>query len=117
MINKLKGGIFGLLVGDALGVPYEFHNPEQIPPFEQIDMIPPKNFRTSYPNVKYGTWSDDGAQALCLLDSLICKGIFDLKDFSDRVLASIIMCSMQVSRLHWLCQNINTVLPPNCAEM
>lgn len=87
MINKLKGGIFGLLVGDALGVPYEFHNPEQIPPFEQIDMIPPKNFRTSYPSVKYGTWSDDGAQALCLLDSLICKGIFDLKDFSDRVLA------------------------------
>ena len=34
-----------------------------------------------------GTWSDDGAQAFCLLDSLITCGMFDLKDFSDRLLA------------------------------
>ena len=33
-INKLKGGIFGMLVGDALGVPYEFHEPEYSEEFE-----------------------------------------------------------------------------------
>ena len=85
--NRIKGGIFGLLVGDALGVPYEFYSAEKIPPYEQIDMIPPKGFRKTYPNIKFGTWSDDGAQALCLLDSLLSMGKFDLKDFSDKLLA------------------------------
>ncbi|MBR1593123.1 MAG: ADP-ribosylglycohydrolase family protein [Ruminococcus sp.] len=85
--NKIKGGIFGLLTGDALGVPYEFHSAEDIPPYEEIEMTPPHNFMTSYPNVKNGTWSDDGSQALCLLDSLLQRGKFDLDDFSDKILA------------------------------
>ena len=29
--EKLAGGLIGLLVGDALGVPYEFHAREEIP--------------------------------------------------------------------------------------
>ena len=32
-----------------------------------------------------GTWSDDGVQALCLLDSLLRAGRFSLKDFSESV--------------------------------
>lgn len=24
--ERLKGGLFGLIIGDALGVPYEFHS-------------------------------------------------------------------------------------------
>jgi ADP-ribosylglycohydrolase len=31
--DRIKGGIVGLLVGDALGVPYEFHNRISIPVF------------------------------------------------------------------------------------
>ncbi len=31
-INRIKGGLYGLLIGDALGVPYEFHSPSDIPP-------------------------------------------------------------------------------------
>lgn len=31
--EKIRGGIVGLLVGDALGVPYEFHPREEIPFF------------------------------------------------------------------------------------
>lgn len=27
--NRIKGGLYGLLVGDALGVPYEFHSKEK----------------------------------------------------------------------------------------
>ena len=86
-INKLKGGIFGLLVGDALGVPYEFHPSEDIPSLDKIEMQPPVGFSRAHHGVPIATWSDDGAQALCLLDSLICVGRFDLKDFSDKVLA------------------------------
>jgi hypothetical protein len=29
--DRIEGGIYGLLIGDALGVPYEFHEPEAIP--------------------------------------------------------------------------------------
>ncbi|HCJ41794.1 ADP-ribosylglycohydrolase family protein [uncultured Ruminococcus sp.] len=86
-VNMVKGGIFGMLVGDALGVPYEFHKAEDIPPYEKIEMTPPDGFMRAHFSVAPATWSDDGAQALCLLDSLAEKGKFDLDDFSDRVLA------------------------------
>lgn len=85
--NKYAGGLYGLLIGDALGVPYEFYKAQDIPPYDQIEMVPPKGFRKSYPEVAPGTWSDDGAQALCLLDSLISCGKFLLKDFSERLSA------------------------------
>ena len=35
--------------------------------------------------VEAGTWSDDGAQALCLLDSLLSCDVFSLEDFSERL--------------------------------
>lgn len=86
-MEKWKGGLYGLLIGDALGVPYEFHSVEEIPPYEEIEMQPPLGFYRAHSNIEPGTWSDDGAQALCLLDSLISCGSFQLKDFSDRLLA------------------------------
>lgn len=85
--DRRKGGLYGLLVGDALGVPYEFHRAEEIPPYDQIEMEPPAGFCRAHSGVKPGTWSDDGAQALCLLDSIVTCGAFNLKDFSDRLLA------------------------------
>jgi ADP-ribosyl-[dinitrogen reductase] hydrolase len=69
-LNQAKNGILGLLVGDALGVPYEFTKPEEIPPFDAIEYDPPSGFEPAY-NVPPGTWSDDGAQALCVLDTLL----------------------------------------------
>ena len=68
--ERLAGSLLGLLVGDALGVPYEFHPPEAIPPLEQIEFSPPNGFQRAHSNVPPGTWSDDGAQALALLHSL-----------------------------------------------
>lgn len=78
--------MLGLLIGDACGVPYEFHGPDQIPAFEKIDMQPPAGFRRSFAHVPVGTWSDDGAQALCLLDSLLQCAKLDLADFGNRLL-------------------------------
>ena len=69
--NRIKGGLYGLLVGDALGVPYEFHHSSQIPEFDLIEPEPPAGFSRAHSGVKPATWSDDGAQALCLLDSLL----------------------------------------------
>ena len=80
MENNIKGGIYGLLIGDAVGVPYEFKNANDLPPFDQIDMIPPKSFDRTYPNIAVGTWSDDGSQALCLLNSLLLCKKLDPKD-------------------------------------
>lgn len=83
--DKIKGAIYGLLIGDAVGVPYEFNSSEQLPEYSKIDMIPPADFKKTYPNIPLGTWSDDGAQALCLLDSLLYKKQFDAQDFMNRV--------------------------------
>ena len=73
--------LIGLLVGDALGVPYDFTKPENIPPLHQIEMEPPAGFRRAHRDTPSGTWSDDGAQALCLPASLLSCGRLDLDDF------------------------------------
>ncbi len=85
--DRLAGGLFGLLIGDALGVPYEFASPEAIPEANLIEMAPPADFERARSNVPPGTWSDDGAQALCLLASLLERDRFDAVDFSERLLA------------------------------
>ncbi len=82
--ERIEGGIWGLLVGDALGVPYEFHPPENIPPAQVIEFTPPPGFRRAHTSVPPGTWSDDGAQALALLDSLLDCGKFDRVDVGQR---------------------------------
>jgi ADP-ribosylglycohydrolase len=69
----MEWGILGLLVGDALGVPYEFTKPEKIPPLKEIEYTPPKGFKRAH-NVPPGTWSDDGSQALCVLDAVLNAG-------------------------------------------
>jgi ADP-ribosyl-[dinitrogen reductase] hydrolase len=79
-------GIVGLLVGDALGVPYEFHDPSEIPARHAIEMTPPDGCRRSHAGVPVGTWSDDGAQALVLLASLVECRRFSLIDLADRLL-------------------------------
>lgn len=84
--EQIKGGLIGLLVGDALGVPYEFHAPDALPPLEAIEFVPPTGFRRTYPEIPVGTWSDDGAQALCLLASLLECNVLNLEDLSQRFL-------------------------------
>ncbi len=84
--ERLKGGLIGLLVGDALGVPYEFHPPAMIPAPSEIEFEPPPGFPRAHARVAPGTYSDDGAQALCLLASLLEHGRLDPDDLGLKLL-------------------------------
>ena len=77
-----EAGLWGLLIGDAVGVPYEFHPPSELPANDAIDLCPPAGFRRAHADVPAGTWSDDGAQALALLDTLLSSNELDLAHFA-----------------------------------
>jgi ADP-ribosylglycohydrolase len=77
-------GILGALVGDALGVPFEFKRGDQIP--RQIDVFMPPGFPKTYGHIPYGVWSDDGAQLLCLLDALLQPGGYRDATFAANLL-------------------------------
>jgi len=82
--NKLLGALYGALIGDACGVPYEFKWPAAIPPLDQIDMTPPAGYDRTWESIPVGTYSDDGAQQLCLLKRLLeCERP---EDFDERAL-------------------------------
>lgn len=85
--ERLLGGLYGLLVGDAVGVPYEFHTPATLPPWEEIELTPPAEFRRAHTRAPAGAWSDDGAQALCLLASLLECRRLDADDLGRRFVA------------------------------
>ena len=65
-MNHYKNGIIGLVVADALGVPYEFKSREKIKQNPCVDMIGHGTF-----NVEEGCWSDDSSMTLATLDSLV----------------------------------------------
>src|SRR5687768_15596387 len=75
LADRLAGGVMGHLVGDAVGVPYEFK------PASAIGEV---RFGATGPHGQPpGTWSDDGALMLALLDSLLSCG-FDTTDQGRR---------------------------------
>lgn len=82
--SQIQGALFGLLVGDALGVPYEFTPPDKLPPRAQLEMTPPPGWPRAH-QVPNGIWSDDGACALALLDSLLDCGALDLPDLARKL--------------------------------
>jgi ADP-ribosylglycohydrolase len=85
-MDRILGGLWGLLIGDALGVPYEFNDPSDLPPIDKIEFNPPNGFDRSHRGVLPGTWSDDGAQALCLLDSLLECKTMNINNFASKLL-------------------------------
>lgn len=72
---KVKSGLFGLAVGDALGVPVEFESRAYLKENPVVDMI---GFGTHHQPA--GTWSDDSSLVFCLAESL-SKG-YDLFDIA-----------------------------------
>ena len=77
LADRLAGGVWGHLIGDATGVPYEFKKPSEI-----------RNVRFGTVGTHHqppGTWSDDGALMLAMLDSLLTFG-FNLDDQGRRFL-------------------------------
>lgn len=80
----IRGALYGALVGDALGVPYEFHLFD-IPARVNIEMQPPVGFRRSHIDTPIGTYSDDGALMLALMDSLTDFESLHLVDFATNM--------------------------------
>lgn len=73
MIDKFRGALLGLAIGDALGAPVEFKKRGSFRPVK--DMQSGGVF-----NLPAGYWTDDTSMALCLATSLIeCQG-FDAYD-------------------------------------
>jgi ADP-ribosylglycohydrolase len=85
-LARIEGGLLGLLIGDALGAPYEFHAPSEIPALAEIEYAPPAGYARAHAGTPPGTWSDDGATALALLASLLTRGRLDSDDLGVRLL-------------------------------
>ncbi len=71
-----KDILLGVAIGDALGVPYEFSEREEMKKNPAKDMV---GFRVH--NQPPGTWSDDSSLTFCLAESMV-KG-YDLKTTSE----------------------------------
>ena len=79
--TTLRDCIYGLAVGDALGVPYEFR-PRGT--FECTDMI---GYGTH--GQPAGTWSDDTSMTLATCDSIRELGHIDTADMRDKFVSWI----------------------------
>ena len=75
MKNKIESGLFGLAIGDALGVPVEFKSREKLKQDPVVDMMGFMSW-----NQPPGTFSDDSSLAFCTAESL-CKG-YDIEDMA-----------------------------------
>jgi len=64
-MDQIKAALFGLAVGDALGVPVEFRERDGLSRSPVTDMIGYGSH-----NQPPGTWSDDSSLAFCLADAL-----------------------------------------------
>lgn len=79
-LDRYRGCLLGLAVGDAIGTAVEFKARGSFPPL--TDMVGGGVF-----NLKPGQWTDDTSMALCLAESLVEKNGFDALDQMNRYLA------------------------------
>ncbi|CAA9223226.1 MAG: ADP-ribosylglycohydrolase [uncultured Cytophagales bacterium] len=78
--EKVEAALFGLAVGDALGVPVEFKNRDTL---RKEPVTGLRGYGTHHQPP--GTWSDDSSLAFCLADSL-CTG-YDLDNVAKQFIA------------------------------
>lgn len=74
-LNLIKSGLWGVCVGDALGLPVQFKSRNYMKQNPVTDMIGNGTF-----NLPPGSWSDDGSLTLCIAESL-SRG-YDLNDIA-----------------------------------
>src|SRR5277367_5153400 len=76
MIDRRRGVLIGLAVGDALGAAVEFRSPGSFKPVT--------GYRNGGPHgLDAGEWTDDTSMALALADSIAAVG-WDLDDQAKR---------------------------------
>lgn len=68
----IKNMLWGSVVGDALGVPYELKSRDEMSENPCVDMIGHGSH-----DLPVGSWSDDTSMMLALSDSIISKGKFE----------------------------------------
>ena len=76
MKNSAKNILFGVAIGDALGVPYEFSSRESMAQNPAKGAV---GYKTH--NQPPGTWSDDSSLTFCLAESLVSG--YSLKTTAD----------------------------------
>lgn len=78
-LDRAKGALVGLALGDALGTTLEFASRDSKPPV--TDLIGGGPF-----GLAAGEWTDDTSMALCLAESLLERGGLDVHDLTVRFL-------------------------------
>ncbi len=78
-LDRFRGCLLGLAVGDAVGTSVEFRPRGSFEPVTDMKGGGPFG-------LKPGQWTDDTSMALCLAESLIEKQDFDAKDQMERYL-------------------------------
>ena len=68
-MKNIHDAVWGFVVGDALGVPYEFSTREMMKENPAIDMVGYGTY-----NQPPGTWSDDTSMMLCVLENILNDG-------------------------------------------
>lgn len=76
---KVKDGIIGFIVGDALGVPVEFISREEL---KENPVTGMRGYGTY--NQPAGTWSDDTAMTLATMHSIVKREGIDYNDMMDK---------------------------------
>lgn len=74
--DRAKGSLWGLIVGDCLGSPIQFSGKDSHPWIADMVACPVFGLPPGY-------WTDDGAMAMCVMDSYVRKGGYDLKDIAE----------------------------------
>ncbi len=78
---KVKDGIIGLVVGDALGVPVEFTSRHELEEDPVVDMREHGTY-----DMPKGTWSDDSSMAIATMASIVNKQCIDYDDIMNEFL-------------------------------
>jgi ADP-ribosyl-[dinitrogen reductase] hydrolase len=76
-VDRIKGALYGLACGDALGTTVEFRPRGTFKPV--TDIVGGGVFK-----LNAGEWTDDTSQALCMLASLVTHDVFHPIDIMDR---------------------------------
>jgi ADP-ribosyl-[dinitrogen reductase] hydrolase len=77
VLDRVKGALVGLALGDALGTTLEFEWRDALPPVTDIVGGGPFGLAP-------GEWTDDTSMALCLADSLLAASGLDPGDLIER---------------------------------
>ena len=91
MRNRIAGALYGMALGDAMGMPAELWAKERARRFfgKKIDRFldGPKENEVAF-NYEYGQFTDDTGQALVLLDSIASTDyVPDVRDIALRMIA------------------------------